>query len=150
MVWDDSRPLHLLSTLFLLLLHQLHLRSSGIRSRRLGTPGLSHRGCCFLSSWRGFFLLVYHSFHPAILPMYSQITSVFSILHFSGGSDGKESACNVGDLGSIPELERSPGERNGNPLQYSCLENAMDNGALWATVHGVAKSWTRLKQFSTQ
>ena len=47
---------------------------------------------------------------------------------FSGGSDGKESACNVGDLGSIPGLERSPGEGNGNRLQYSCLENPMDGG----------------------
>ena len=54
------------------------------------------------------------------------------------------SDCNAGDLGSIPGLGRSPGEGNGNPLQYSCLENRMDGGAWWATVHGVAKSWTRL------
>ena len=59
-----------------------------------------------------------------------------------GGSDGKESACNAGDLGSIPGLGRSPGEGNGNPLQYSCLENPMDRGAWWATVHGVTKSQT--------
>ena len=50
-------------------------------------------------------------------------------LDFPGGSDGKASACNVGDLGSIPGPERSPGEGNGNPLQYSCLENPMDRGA---------------------
>ena len=50
-----------------------------------------------------------------------------------GGSDGKESACNVGDLGSIPGLGRSPGEGNGNPLQYSCLENSVDRGA-WSLV----------------
>ena len=50
---------------------------------------------------------------------------------FLGGSDGKESACNAGDLGSIPGLRRSPGEWNGNPLQYSCLENPMDGGAWW-------------------
>ena len=56
-----------------------------------------------------------------------------------GSSDGKESACNVGDPGSIPELGRSPGEGNGNPLQYSCLENTMDGGARQATVHGVAE-----------
>ena len=56
-----------------------------------------------------------------------------------GSSDGKESACNVGDPGSIPELGRSPGEGNGNPLQYSCLENTMDGGAWQATVHGVAE-----------
>ena len=63
-------------------------------------------------------------------------------LPFPGGSDGKESACNAGDLGPIPGLERSPGEENGNPLQYSCLENPMDRGAWRATVHGVTKSGT--------
>ena len=63
-------------------------------------------------------------------------------MDFPGGSDGKASAYNTGDLGSIPGLGRSPGEGNGNPLQYSCLENPMDGGAWWATVHGVAKSWT--------
>ena len=67
---------------------------------------------------------------------------------FLGGSDGKASACNAGDPGSIPRLGRSPGEGNGNPLQYSCLENSMDGGAWWATVHGVAKSWTRLSNFT--
>ena len=56
---------------------------------------------------------------------------------FPCGSAGKESACNAGNLGSIPG--RSPGEENGNPLQYSCLENPMDRGALQAMVHGVAK-----------
>ena len=63
---------------------------------------------------------------------------------FSSGSDGKESACNVGDLSSIPESGRSPGKGNGNPLQYSYPENSMDSGAWCATVHGVAKSQTRL------
>ena len=57
-----------------------------------------------------------------------------------GGSECKESACNVGDLGSVPSWVRSPGEGNGKPLQYSCLENPMDRGAWWATVDGVAKS----------
>ena len=61
-----------------------------------------------------------------------------------GGLDGKEPACNSGDLGSIPGSGRSPGGGCGNPLQYSCLENLMDRGAWWATVHGVAKSRTRL------
>ena len=61
---------------------------------------------------------------------------------FPGGSDGKESACNVGDLGSIPVLGRPPGEGNGYPLQYSDLENSMDRGTWLATVHGVAKSRT--------
>ena len=60
------------------------------------------------------------------------------MLGFPGGSDGKDSACSVGDLGSVPGLGRSPGEGNGNPLQYSGLENPRDRGAWWATVHGVA------------
>ena len=69
-------------------------------------------------------------------------------LGFPGGSEVKASACNAGDLGSFPGLGRSPGEENGNPLQYSCLENPMDGGAWWATVHGVAKSWTRLSNLT--
>ena len=60
----------------------------------------------------------------------------------------KVSACNAGDLGSIPVSGRSPGEGNGNPLQYSCLENPRDGGAWWATVHGVAKSQTQLSNFT--
>ena len=66
---------------------------------------------------------------------------------FPGGSDGKASVCSAGDLGSIPGLWKSPGEGNGNPLQYSCLENPMDRGAWYATVHGVAKSRTQLSDF---
>jgi len=72
-------------------------------------------------------------------------------MDFPSGSAVKESTCNagaVGDVGSIPELGKSPGGGNGNPLQYSCLENPMDRGAWWATVHRVAKSWTQLKQLS--
>ena len=61
---------------------------------------------------------------------------------FPDGSDGKESACNAGDPGSVPEWGRYPGKGNGNPLQYSCLENSMDRGTWWATVLGVAKSRT--------
>ena len=67
---------------------------------------------------------------------------------FPGGSDGKASAYNVEDLGSIPGSGRSPGGGNGNPLQYSCLENPTDGGAWLATVHGVSKSWTRLSDFT--
>ena len=70
-------------------------------------------------------------------------------LGFPGGSDGKASPRNVGDPGSIPGLVRSPGEGNGKPLQYSCLENFMDGGAWWATVHGVTKSQTQLSDFMT-
>ena len=58
---------------------------------------------------------------------------------FPGGSVGKQSACNAGDSGSISGLGRSPGEGNGNPLQYSCLENPMDRGAWWAIVYGVPR-----------
>ena len=61
---------------------------------------------------------------------------------FPGGSASKESASNAGDVGLSPELGRSPGEGNGNPLQYSCLEDPLDKGAWQATVHGVAKSRT--------
>ena len=71
-----------------------------------------------------------------------------NIVDFPGGSDGKASAYNEGDPGSIPGSGRSSGEGNGNPLQYSCLENPMDGGAWQATVYGVAKSWTRLSDFT--
>ena len=64
----------------------------------------------------------------------------FVFLGFPGGSDGKVSACNVGDPGSIPGSGRSPGDGNGNPLQYSCLENPTDRGGWQAQVHGVAES----------
>ena len=71
------------------------------------------------------------------------------IIPHSGGSEDKASACNVGDLSLIPGLGRSPGEGNGNPLQYSCLENPMDRGAWQATVHGVTKSQTELSNFTS-
>ena len=67
---------------------------------------------------------------------------------FPGGSEDKAFAYNAGDPGSIPGLGRSPGEGNGNPLQYSCLKNPMDRGAWQATVHGVTKSQTRLNDFT--
>ena len=69
-----------------------------------------------------------------------------------GISDDKEFACNAGDIrdtGSVPGSGRSPGGEHGNPLQHSCLENPMDRGAWWATVHGVTESQTRLKQLGT-
>ena len=80
---------------------------------------------------------------------YTVTSHQLSVLHmivyiwgFPGGSEVKTSACNAGDLGSIPGLGKSPGEGNGNPLQYSCLKNPMYGGAFWATVHGVTKSQT--------
>ena len=72
----------------------------------------------------------------------SNLGRTFFSLGFPGGSEVKASACNAGDLGSIPGSRRFPGEGNGNPLQYSCLENPIDSGAWQATVHGVAKSQT--------
>ena len=69
-------------------------------------------------------------------------TNAFNLV-FRGGSAGKESTCNAGDLGSIPGLGRSPGERKGYPFQYSGLENSMD-----CIVHEIAKSWTRLSDFN--
>ena len=76
---------------------------------------------------------------------------ILSETHNSGlplGSEANASAHNAGDLGLIPGSGRSPGEGNSNPFQYSCLENPMDGGAWWATVHGVSKSWTRLSNFT--
>ena len=70
------------------------------------------------------------------------------IMGFLGGSEVKAYACNAGDVCSIPGSGRSPGEGNGHPLQYSCLENPMDGGAWQATVHGVVKSRTWLSDFT--
>ena len=71
-----------------------------------------------------------------------------TVLGFPGGSEVKASASNAGDSGSIPGLGRSPGEGNGKPLQYSCLENPMDREAWWARVHGAAESQTCLSDFT--
>ena len=70
-------------------------------------------------------------------------------ISFKSASDSKACACNVGDLGLIPASGRYPWEGNGNPLQYSCLENLMDRGAWKATGHGIAKSRTRLSYFTS-
>ena len=71
------------------------------------------------------------------------------MMSFPGGSDGKESTCNVGDPGSTSGLGRSPGEGHGNPFQYSCLEHSLDRRAWWATVHSIANSQTQLKRLGT-
>ena len=73
---------------------------------------------------------------------YFILMPLVTIMGFPGDSAGKESACNAGDLGSILGWGRPPGKGNGYPLHYSCLKNSMNRGAWWATVHGVAKSWT--------
>ena len=86
---------------------------------------------------------------PQILTKIRKIIIITVFFHHYWQKDflvsySKESACSAGDLGSIHGSGRSPGEGNGNTLQYSCLENAMDRGAWWATVHGLAKSQMRL------
>ena len=78
----------------------------------------------------------------------SKLTFAGGIKGFPGASDGKESACNTADQGLIPGSGRFPGEGNGYPLQYSGLENSLDRGAWWATVHRVTKSQTRLSDFT--
>ena len=88
-----------------------------------------------------------HSLHSALQQILSQIQYVADIVYisFPDGSASKEFACNTGDigyLGSIPESGRSPGQGNGNPFQYFCLDNPMDRGAWWATVHGVTRNQT--------
>ena len=74
--------------------------------------------------------------------------SACTFLGFPGGSGGKESTCNAGDAASVPGAGRSLGGGNGNPLPYACLENPVGRGAWWATVHGVAKSQTRLSDWA--
>ena len=79
----------------------------------------------------------------------SSLKIIYSpVIVLSCGSDGRESACSAGDPGTIPGSGRSPEEGNGSPLQYSCLENSMERQAWWATIHGVAKSWTQLSGFT--
>ena len=107
--------------------------------------------------WNGMMLAPTPQGFPEIKCQYMQIientawhrVSAQEILDFPGGSDGKASVYNAGDLCSIPESGRSSGEGNGNPLQYYCLENPMDRGAWLATVHGVAKSRTQLSDFTS-
>ena len=81
--------------------------------------------------------------------MWNQNSYFLFYQRLPGSLDGKASAYNAGELGSIPGSGRSPGEGNGNPLQYSCLENPMDRGVWWATVHAVAKSQAQLSDFSS-
>ena len=114
---------------------------------------LSHI-CLFVAPWTVAYQILRPRLSPGVcsnscpLNQWCHLTLSSSATPFSGGSDGKVFACNVGDLGLIPGLGRSPGEGNGNPLQNSCLENSVDWEAWWATVHGVAKSWTWLSDFA--
>ena len=118
---------------------------------------LSHSSCCtHLSQTLGIDRPICLQFPLQKAQKYIEETSKVPFIvngitgaYFPGGSDGKASTCNAGDPGLIPRSGRSPGEGNGNPLQYSCLENSMDRGDWWATVHGVAKSWTWLSNFTS-
>ena len=97
-------------------------------------------------------MVLWFSFHSSKKTGFSEPVPPFPILivtrGFPGGLEVKASACNTGDRGSIPGWGRFPGEGNGNPLPYSCLENPTDRGAWWATVHRVAKSQTWLSNFT--
>ena len=102
-----------------------------------------HKSNFLSTSKEGFPLHLCQVRHPVLWRKSEQVLQsmssfrLYNYLGFPGGSVCKESACNAGDLGSIPELGRSPGEGNGNPLQYSCLENPMDRGTWQATVANV-------------
>ena len=120
-----------------------------------GKPSWIHKSYNFYMSEKcsASVILLKNPFYKSIFKKYWGQTVQWRIklsLGFPGGSEVKVSACNAGNLGSIPGSGRSPGEGNGKPLQYSCLENPMDGGAWWATVHGVARSRTRLSDFTLQ
>ena len=112
-----------------------HLLLQGI----FPTQGSNHVSCIVKQ-------ILYHwATREALL---SNCSYFLRVLFLVGGSDGKVSAYNTGDPGSVPGSGRPPREGNGNPLQYSCLENSMDGGAWKATVHGVTKSRTRLSNLT--
>ena len=92
--------------------------------------------------------MVIYTIYFCIVPGTLWVLLISSGWGFSGVSEVKAPACSAGDLSLILGLGRSPGKGNGNPLQYSCLENPMDRGAWWAILHKVAKSWTRLSDFT--
>ena len=105
---------------------------------------------CVTWSWQITHSATYNHLLSIITSSYKAHSKMFNVgkVGFPDGSDGKECACNAGHPGLIPGSGRSRGEGTGNPLQYSCLENFMDRGAWWATVHGVTKSWTWLTNTS--
>ena len=106
---------------------------------------LSH---LFMTTGKAIALIVWTLVGKVMSLLCNTLSSFVIPLGFSDGSDGKESACSAGDLTLIPELGRSPGEGNGNPLQFSCLENPVDREAWRATVHGVAEESDRTEQLT--
>ena len=123
------RTFEVYDRVFLIIITRLYFRS----------PELTHP-----NNW----MFILFDQHISISPI-PQLFYSLVLQDFPGGSDGKASVYNVGNPGLIPGSGRSSREGNGNLLQYSCLENPMAGGAWLATVHGVAKSWTRLKRLST-
>ena len=117
------------------------------RVRSLGWEDRLEKGTATHSSILGWRIPRGHKFLD--MQFFALISSLIVLclentMGFPGGSVGKESAYNAGEADSIPGSQRSPGKGNGNPLQYSCLENPMDRGTWWATVHEVTNSWTWL------
>ena len=129
--------------------HDVRLTQRISKRSRTASWAQSHRvgvGASCDNGRQGYWLLMKGEAGMVVLP--SETLSLISSMPFPVGSDGKASACNAGDPGSIPGLGRSPGEGNGHPLQHSCLENSMDGEAGWSTVHGVAKSQTWPSNFT--
>ena len=124
---------------------------------KIHKAGILQQGLEVLVLWSGYCLLsvkcVFSSScacdQTTFLYYFSFLVHCSVCLGLPWWPSGKESACNAGDLGLIPWLGRFPGGGHGNPFQHSCLENPMDRGAWQATVHGIAQSWTWLKQFSS-
>ena len=126
------------------LTHSVHIsvlssRSTSMKTRNSGY--LMDELCCIWAVYEADGISIAGCTEP-------MLTKISYDIGFPSGSDGKVPACNAGDLGSIPGWGRSPGEGNGNPLYYSCLENPVDGGTWWATVHGVTNSRTRLSDFT--
>ena len=113
---------------------------------RFGKPSKILTGGAYISmvniEWTSMKLVYFACAHNVVNHLLIMVSHLSKVFHFLNSSVGKESACNEGDLGSIPGLRRSPGEGKGYPLQYSGLENSMD-----CIVHGVTKSQTRLSDF---
>ena len=119
--------------------HQLPLSmsyGSSILNFLRNFHNIFHHSCTNLPQWTS----VHFSPYPSLQLLFMS----FMMIAIPGGSDGKWSFCNVGDLGSIPGSGRSTGEGNGTPLQYFCLKNSMDRGDWWTTVYGIAKSRIQL------
>ena len=112
----------------------LHSCLLSLTRPREGGSRIISSHACFLNLWSSFSLVLIY-------------VLLYICQDFPSSFEGKESGPNAGDPGSVLGLGRSPGEENGNPLQYSCLENSMNRGAWRATVHGVTKSWTRLSDY---